>query len=983
MKKLLLSFAVLTLSLSVWAQVPDSVQCIQKPLPNDPTATEVYRLENGAMVYLSVNKEEPVVVTKIVFHAGATNDPRDRTGLAHYLEHLLFKGSTQIGTVDFEKEKIILDRIEALYDERIATQDTVRRNEIYQEIDKLSSEAAKYAIPNEFIAALELLGGQSVNAYTSNDRTVYISTIPKNQMEKWIHLEHERFLQPIFRGFHTELETVYEELNMSIDKPDRRFFYFMSENVFAGHPLETPVLGKQEHLLNPSPRTVMEFYKQYYVPENMAICLSGDMDTANILKSLAQTFGKLPSHKIEPVKVSAPHPVVRESIHEISLPGREGCNIMWRLDVEPTPEFMDVMYVTSRILYNGAAGLLDQNITLPQKALNAVGGGYTMGVIPCFYVSAQAKLNDSVYALKPLLDAEIQKLKNGNFPDWLPETIYRNAKLSESQSVINNEWRVNRMMDAFIDNESWGSVVNATERVGKVTKADVIKFANTYLNDKRFVFFRTSGPMTEKPKMPKIPLTPIPMEEKGNSKFVTEWNKISVDKIQPEFPDLKKELYNKTRFLDAVGEKEDESNRYILPDFVAVPNTRDDFFTLQFKYPVGNNTDSVLSLALSYLNASGTQKRSVEQLKVDLYRLAGSVSFTTGDRETTVTITGLYDTRDSLLEIANEYFEVPRIDAKVLENLKNNILLSRRNVKENITDVLFRGLTNYVRYGRNSAYLYTLDSAELATITPEILISKIQKLRQYHAEMRYYGPFKKGALAGEKFFKPFLPTVTLEKPTPREYTPAPTDTRAVYFVDFPNSRQVHMMFLKRAEIYDPKLDMVASIFNSYYGQGMGTITFQYLRESNSLCYSCFSTYQTPAYPHHYSNYLIYLSTQASKIPATIKAIDDMGFPCIDSRIIATQNTLIQEMATARYRDWSLISLKDRIQKMNYPENINQIRWDELQKITPKDVENFYNSHVNGRPKVLLIVGDKKQIDMEFLSQLGPISEIPIDELFPK
>ena len=186
-------------------------------VPNDPLKTRIYTLGNGMKVYLSVNKDEPRIQTNIAVRAGSKFDPSDATGLAHYLEHMLFKGNSDIATVNWEEEKKVLKQISDLYEKNRNTKDENAKRKIYEEIDSLSQIASKFAVPNEYDKMVSSLGAKGTNAYTSNERTVYINDIPSNELEKWLHLESSRFSELTLRLFHTELETVYEEFNRSQD----------------------------------------------------------------------------------------------------------------------------------------------------------------------------------------------------------------------------------------------------------------------------------------------------------------------------------------------------------------------------------------------------------------------------------------------------------------------------------------------------------------------------------------------------------------------------------------------------------------------------------------------------------------------------------------------------------------------------------------------------------------------------------------------
>ena len=169
------------------------------------------RLSNGLDVVLCEDHSQPIIYGAMCVHVGAKNDPADNTGMAHYLEHLMFKGTNQIGTIDWDAEKVYLDSIDVLYDKVHEITDEAQRNEILLKINQLSNKATEYAIPNEVDVILSKMGGEGVNAFTSNDVTCYHNSFPSNQLEKWLKVYAERFRYPVFRLFQSELEAVYEE----------------------------------------------------------------------------------------------------------------------------------------------------------------------------------------------------------------------------------------------------------------------------------------------------------------------------------------------------------------------------------------------------------------------------------------------------------------------------------------------------------------------------------------------------------------------------------------------------------------------------------------------------------------------------------------------------------------------------------------------------------------------------------------------------
>lgn len=234
-KIIMLAVAALMAAGSALAAPPYSYSTV----PGDPSGTRIYTLPNGLKVYLSVNKETPRIQTYIAVRTGSRNDPAETTGLAHYLEHLMFKGTKSFGTTDYSAEKPYLDDIERRYEHYRTLTDSAQRRQAYHEIDSVSQLAARYNIPNEYDKLMSSIGAQGTNAYTSNDVTCYVEDIPSNEVDNWARVEADRFQNMVIRGFHTELEAVYEEYNIGLADDGRKSYDAINRLLYPTHPYGT------------------------------------------------------------------------------------------------------------------------------------------------------------------------------------------------------------------------------------------------------------------------------------------------------------------------------------------------------------------------------------------------------------------------------------------------------------------------------------------------------------------------------------------------------------------------------------------------------------------------------------------------------------------------------------------------------------------------------------------------------------------------
>ena len=407
---------------------------------NDPQDTKIYTLDNGLKVYMSVNKETPRIQTYIAVKVGSKNDPSETTGLAHYFEHLMFKGTEQFGTTDYAAEKPMLDQIEALFEQYRSTENEAQRQAIYHKIDSISYEASKIAIPNEYDKLMSLIGAKGTNAWTSNDETVYQEDIPSNQIDNWARIQADRFRNNVIRGFHTELETIYEEKNMSLTQDNRKMLETLLATLYPNHPYgKQTTLGSQEHLKNPSITNVKKYHDEYYVPNNIAICVSGDFDPDEMVAAIEKYFGDWqPNPSVPKLEIVPEKPITSPIVKDVYGLESEYMYMAWRLPGSSDIKTSAVSNIAQSILYNGSCGLMDLDITQQQKAMMLGASSLGMADYGGFIVIGYPKEGQKLEDLRTLALEEIAKLKSGDFDESLIAATINNLKLDEMRSLESN-----------------------------------------------------------------------------------------------------------------------------------------------------------------------------------------------------------------------------------------------------------------------------------------------------------------------------------------------------------------------------------------------------------------------------------------------------------------------------------------------------------------------------------------------------------------
>ena len=933
---------------------------------NDPTGLRLYTLDNGLKVYLSKNTDEPKIQTYIAVRAGSNYDPKESTGLAHYLEHMLFKGTSKFGTQDWEKEKVYLQKISDLFEKHRAEKDPKKKEEIYREIDKVSLEASNYAIANEYDKMTASLGATGTNAHTSVEETVYQNKIPANELKKWLTLESERFSELVLRLFHTELEAVYEEFNRGQDNDYRKRRAAMLDGLFPTHPYgQQTTIGTSEHLKNPSMVDIHNYFDKYYVPNNMAMVLVGDIDFDETIKDVNDTFGKLKRKEVTHPTLPKEKPIESPVVKEVFGPNSESVTIAFRSKGMGTKE-EKLLTMADMILANGNAGLIDLNINQKQTMQRGTCYPQFLNDYGFHTLDGSPKEGQTLDEVKDLLLAEVENLKKGNFDDWLLDAVINDLKLSQTQQYENSTMLATTYYDAFIHHQDWKNRVTFLDDLRKITKQDIMDFAKGFYKNNYVVTYKRQGKDNKIAKVKNPSITPVHLNRKAKSAFLQSFEKIKAPEIKPVFIDYKKKI--KTSKLDSGIEV---SN---------INNENNDLFNLNFIFDMGKDNDKKLALAVGYLNYLGTGKLSPEDLKKEFYKLGITYGVNTGGERSYVYISGIKDNLTKGLALLEDLWSNAVADQQTYDKYVAKILKGRKNGKTQKGNILWNGLFNYAKYGENSRLrnIYTAD--ELAKINPSELVDIIKDLKNYKQRIFYYG---KDVAAAKTALNTLhkVPSELKDYPTPVKYTEQETGGK-VDFVDF-DMVQTEMIFVAKKEPFDAKKMARARVFNSYFGGGLSSIVFQEIRESKSLAYSAFSAYSSARKKEDSDYVYAYVGTQANKLPQAVDAMLELmnNMPEAQQQFEAAKKATLKKIAAQRITKsnifWSYEGLKDRGIENDNREAI----YNEVQKMTMKDLAEFFVNNIKGSNYTALVIGNKKDMNMKALEKLGKVQEFDVDYLF--
>jgi predicted Zn-dependent peptidase len=951
---------------------------VSKPIPskvytyesvaNDPLNARIYTLSNGFKAYLTVYKDAPRIHTYLATKAGSKNDPYDATGLAHYLEHMLFKGTDKFGTLDYAREKQELDKIESLYEQYRATKDISLRKSIYHQIDSISGVAAKYAIANEYDKMIAAIGSKGNNAFTDFERTVYINDIPSNQLENWLHIEAERFRHPVLRIFHTELEAVYEEKNKSLDNDDNKTFEALFSNLFKKHTYGTQTtIGTVEHLKNPSLLKIKEYYNKYYVPNNMALILSGDFNPDEAIKLIDAKFGSLPSQPVPEYVPAVEEPILEPRTIEVVGPDAEYSIMAYRLGGNKT-EDASMGLLLSKLLSNGTAGLLDLNINQQQKAMNAFAFTEIFNDYSMLMFGASPKEEQSLEQVKSVLLGQIEKIKKGDFPNWLLEAVVTDAKVMQTQAFSTNKGRADKLLNAFTSGLDYQINVNQVNNLAKITKEQVVEFANKNLQNNYVHVKKLTGEDKTSEKVEKPQITPVELNRNSQSSFSQNLLATKVTEIEPVFIDYEKDI-----------------EKLMLANKIPVlykKNSENNTFSMYFIFDMGTNHNPKLGIALEYLNFLGTSRLSPAKVKEEFYRFGCTFEVFVSENQLYVSLSGLAENFEKdLISLENLLADAQPNPEALAEQIEDQ-LKKRVDAKLSKTDILQKAMFNYAKYGSKSPFSNVLSEKELRKTTAIELVSLIKSLTQYEHRILYYGPLNSSELTEILNNDHNSPKEHKSITAPLKYTEQETTETKVYVVDY-EMKQAEILALSKGDVYTKENASKIALFNEYFGGGMGSIVFQTMRESKALAYGVYAIYTNPERANEAHYLRSYIGTQVDKLPEAMKGMEELmnNIPKADNLFEASKKSVIQKIRSERITKELVLFSYEKAKKLGLNYDIRKDVFEQVPKMEFSDLEAFSKKYVNSKKYNIMVLGSKDELDLKTLKNYGPLNFLNLEELF--
>ncbi|GHV35478.1 peptidase M16 [Bacteroidia bacterium] len=937
----------------------------------NPYSVKEFKLKNGLTVLIDEDNSTGNVFGAVLVKAGAKNDPEDATGIAHYFEHIMFKGTDQIGTTDYASEKVFLDKITTKYDELVLTSDPEQRKNIQKEISELSVQAAQYAIPNEVDVLLKRYGGANVNAGTSFDQTVYYNSFPATQIERWLAIYAERFRHPVFRLFQSELETVYEEKNRMYDNPMQAVvFDVVLPNIFKNHPYgKQPLIGKTEHLKNPSISKMMDFFKTYYVANNMVLLLVGNVNAAEVMPLVEKYFDVLPSGEIPEFVVPAEEEFTGKIVDVNATPIPMGLLAFRSVPVNHPDEIP--LQICNLLLSNGTTGFIDQ-LQVDNKIMFAQATSFSFNDYGCNLVLFAPRIivQTVVDAQKMIFEA-INQLKNGNFSEDDLNAIKLTKAKELAMQLEDLNQRSQLILQSIATNTAWDDVVNSVDKINQLTKEDIVKIANQYFDNEHYLLIRSKMGKLKADKIDK-PDFPVlkPQNTDKTSDFAQSIATIPLKSGEVHFVDFQKDISIK-KVNDALH-------------IFVVPNKNNEIFSLDFHFKRVGDLHQLQILTAEYLNYIGTNEKSYSEYKNALKKIGSSISFTDGENGFYINVTGFEDYFDETLQLLQEFISSPKGDDKQLKRLEE-LLKSNYEMLVKTPSEMSEAMRDYALYAEKSKYLNTLSRKEVKKLTSQAILDDFADILTYPADVLYCG--KKQAEEIESS----LQFCFLSKPS-RSETPYYKDIvlseiPIIYVLKDKKAVQSQIYLLGKTGKMTDQERVLSYSFNNYFGNGMSSLIFQEIREFRSLAYGARASVYRQNRNHQDKATVFYawLQTQSDKTNEAVAVLEDLfnDMPLKPERLDAVKTGLIQNWENQYIAPRQLAATVASWVEQGYKQDFRIENIDQTQNVDFQNIIDFYKQFVKGKTHIYCIYGNTKHIDLKALSKYGKIVKIKANDVVRK
>ena len=926
-------------------------------------------LDNGLKVMLTENSESSNVFGVVAVRAGGKNDPADATGIAHYLEHVLFKGTDKLGTNNYEKEKILLDSIALLYEDLSIASDEITRNNIQSEINKLSVKAGDYAIPNEFDRLLSQMGGTDVNAFTTPDYTAYHNSFPSSQIEKWLEIYSHRFLNPVFRLFQSELETVYEEKNISMDDNINLLFEAVLKNIYKKHPYgQQSILGSVEHLKNPSLKKMYQFFNDYYVANNMVLSLAGNFDTESILPLIKEKFGRIKSGEVPKLANYVEDDFEQREFLEYKMTPIKLGGLVYRTPSSGSEEkiaFDLAMQILSNYEETGFFDKLrDNDKLMAAQAIDLSFNDYGASIV----LFIPKLIGQKLQSAENIVLYEISKLKNGEFSEEFLDAIKINKLKEFSLQWENNQNRALEMVNAFMLGKNWDEYYNNYYgTLTQIDKEEVVRVSNKYFGNNYLCFNSRMG-SPKKTKLTKPGYTPIIPKNNVSSNYAKEFNEIPSTKSKEKFVDFDADI-KEVKIGDKIT-------------LYKTANPFNEIFDFEIKFGVGTENIPEISFLGNYLSLLGTSEMTVTKLKEEFHKYGATYYFSGGLEYCSLHVTGVEKHVEEILKLSTMLINELKFEDDKIKQVISEITSQKKLNRDNAM-FMAQSLAEYALLGEKSPKLKQLTKKQMKKFKASKLEKKYSLIKDYEKSIYYTGNYNDEKLISmvNEFF---VTDDILKEKTPKiVHDRIVNKSNIVYLLDDKNAVQNHIVFGIEGSARNNKDVPVIMAFNNYFGNGMSGIVFQEIREFRSLAYATFANYALSPLEGKNNLFQAYIGCQSDKTDEAIETMLGLinSLPEKSERFESIVSYISETSKTSKPNFRNVLETVETWKTSGFVMDPNKFVLDQIDKLAFQDIISFYEAEIKNKPIVMAIYGDIDKVDMKKLENFGTVKKVKKSDIF--
>lgn len=936
-----------------------------------PVKVETFKLANGLKVILCEEHSQPKVYGCVVVHAGSKNENPSATGVAHYFEHIMFKGTDRIGTTDWKSEKLYMDSISWAYDSLHATQDMRRRHDIQLEINRLNVAASKYAIPNEVSTILQKMGCTGLNAGTSYDYTVYYNTLPSNQLSNWMDVYVERFRNPIFRLFQSELEAIYEEKNMYDNQIGHDFSRNLFVEAFGEHPYSREVIGLGEHLKNPQPSEMQKFFDTYYVANNMTLILVGDFKAKEARRLVENKFsawrsGTLPQQPVYKLPTFASQKVVEVK----QTPIKMGIMVFPGVPAGH-PDYLPLQMLGS--ILGGGSGLLDKassdgRLMMAQLMPLALedGGANVVMYVPNI-------LGQKHEAAESVIWDCIDSIKQGHFSEELLQSIKTAAWVQRQRQVEDYQGLASLLLQLELEGSSYEQWLRDNQRWMDLTRDEIMDVANKYFDREHCTLVRSkmgfpSHEGAVKPDWEHLEA----QNQNAQSSFAKMIESSKPEPIKPQTVDFLQDV--------AVTQLSPSCKLY------SAPNPKNDVFDLAITFRYGELDNCDIERALAYMQCVGAGGADRQEFNLAMDQLGGSCRLEAGAEEVTLYISGLEQNIDSILSLSACWLFHPTHDARQISLIVDGIKAEEQSAKD-ASDQCLAALRDYVQYGSQSAYLRKTPYKKWGKRTGEQLHDEVLKIFSRNGYATFSGNTDPADLC-QKIRCYGLVKDQVEVVGHRAFKQLPLSQSQVCYLSNRKFLQSDIDFLMPSSNFDTSDRAAAILYNEYFGGGMSSVVFQEIRELRSLCYTTYGYFGYDIFNRNPALMYAFLGTQCDKTYDGVEAMralltdfpdrPDKLSPAIEHQVLTRNSGYVTFRNLPAY-------VQKGVEDYGWQRDRRADITQQISGLTMDDLQAFHTKYIKGRPMVVLISGNAKRFKVKdvagLLGENTPVTKFNFKQIF--